>query len=83
MNNMHELWMHKILDWQKAITGWIVGPGLGRDRHMEQFFPLLLRGFPKNSLLVLDADAIYYLCKNPDLFHLLKDYRSILTPNHT
>lgn len=83
LEEMHEHWLESIQAWRNAITGWVIGPGLGRDRHMESFFPKLIREINHNTLLILDADAIYYLSQNPDLYEELeKKGRVILTPNH-
>ena len=42
----------------------MIGPGLGRDKYMHDFFPLLVRNLPANSTVVFDADGIYYLCQH-------------------
>lgn len=83
LQHMHNQWLDSINSWKNAITGWVVGPGLGRDKHMDTFFPKLVRNFHKDSLIVFDADGIFYLCQYPHLFEELgKNHRVILTPNH-
>ena len=64
---LHE-WSSKIKTWERAINGWVVGPGLGRDLYMQKFFPQLVKGLPDGCLVVFDADGIYYLCQHPELF---------------
>lgn len=82
LHKMHNQWLESINDWKNAISGWVIGPGLGRDKHMDTFFPKLVRNFNHDSLIVFDADGIYYLCQNPDLFEDLgRHYKVILTPN--
>ena len=49
------------------ISSWVVGPGLGRDEYMNTFFPLLVKSFPSNTIVVFDADALYFLCQHPNL----------------
>ena len=48
---------------------------------MHTFFPSLIKRLPENSLVVFDADAIYYLSQHPELFKVLSKHRAILTPN--
>lgn len=64
------------------INSWVIGPGLGRDRHMLLFFPKLIKAFPKDTLVTLDADGLFMLCQYPDLIETLKELRCIVTPNH-
>jgi NAD(P)H-hydrate repair Nnr-like enzyme with NAD(P)H-hydrate dehydratase domain len=79
---MLDTWMGKIKTWEKAIFSWVIGPGLGRDIYMDVFFPLLIDSLPEGSIVVIDADGIYYLCKHPELFEKLKRFKTIITPNH-
>jgi NAD(P)H-hydrate repair Nnr-like enzyme with NAD(P)H-hydrate dehydratase domain len=58
-------WAFKLKSWEKAVHAWIIGPGLGRDRYMQDFFPQLIKGLPDNCLALFDADGIYYLCLHP------------------
>ena len=76
-----EEWLNKIKSWEKAINAWVIGPGLGRDPYMQEFFPLLVKSIAKNKVVVFDADGIYYLSQHPELFASIKDYKAILTPN--
>ena len=62
---MLDEWVGKIKGWEKAIHSWIIGPGLGRDRYMQEFFPRLVRSLPDDCLVIFDADGIYYLCHHP------------------
>ena len=78
---MHDEWFAKIDAWEKAINAWVIGPGLGRDIYMHTFFPSLIKRLPENTLVVFDADAIYYLSQHPELFRVLRKHRAILTPN--
>ncbi len=78
---MHVDWVHKIKTWEKAVNSWIIGPGLGRDKYMLDFFPTLVRNIREGSIVVFDADGIYYLCQHPELFPELKKFKTILTPN--
>jgi len=81
VSSMHQEWIEKIKTWDKAIHAWIIGPGLGRDTYMHDFFPILIRNMQDNCLAIFDADGIYYLCQHPELFEELKRFRTILTPN--
>ena len=74
-------WLDKIKSWEKAIHAWVIGPGLGRDPYMQEFFPHLVRSIAKHKIVIFDADGIYYLSQCPELFDSIKDYRAILTPN--
>lgn len=78
---IHQEWIEKILAWKAAINSWIIGPGLGRDRYMNEFFPILIKNLPEGSLTVFDADGIYFLSKHPELLSELKRFKTILTPN--
>jgi ATP-dependent NAD(P)H-hydrate dehydratase len=82
VEQMTEEWATKLKGWEKAIHSWIIGPGLGRDPYMQEFLPLLIKNLPDNSLVVFDADGIYYLCHKPYLFDELARFRTILTPNY-
>jgi hypothetical protein len=33
--------------WSKAINIWIIGPGLGRDSNIADFFPTLVKNLPE------------------------------------
>jgi hypothetical protein len=35
---------------------------------MQEFLPLMIRNLPDSSVVVFDADGIYYLCHKPELF---------------
>ena len=74
--------MNKIITWEKAIDVWVIGPGLGRDHYMQEFFPLFVRSIGKEKKVIFDADGIYYLSQTPELFDAIKGHRAILTPNH-
>lgn len=75
-------WANKLKGWEKAINSWIIGPGLGRDRYMQEFLPLLIKNLPNDSIVIFDADGIYYLCHYPHLFDELSRFKTILTPNY-
>lgn len=81
LKEVHEEWLSRILAWRSAINAWVIGPGLGRDRYMKEFFPILIRNLPEGSLTILDADAIYFLSHHPELLPELKRLRTVLTPN--
>jgi NAD(P)H-hydrate repair Nnr-like enzyme with NAD(P)H-hydrate dehydratase domain len=51
--------------WSNAINIWIVGPGLGRDPNIAQFFPTLVKNLPSQDVIVFNADGIYHLCQHP------------------
>ena len=68
--------------WRKAINTWVIGPGLGRDKYMNEFFPRLVESLPDHCIAIFDADGIHYLCQHPHLFPKLGRFRTILTPNH-
>lgn len=44
---------------------WVIGPGLGRDPYMHEFFPLLINNIAKDKIIIFDADGIYYLAQHP------------------
>jgi NAD(P)H-hydrate repair Nnr-like enzyme with NAD(P)H-hydrate dehydratase domain len=44
---------------------WVIGPGLGRDPYMHEFFPLLIKNIAKDKIIIFDADGIYYLAQHP------------------
>ena len=48
---------------------------------MHTFFPTLVKKLPENSLVIFDADAIYYLSQYPELYNTLRKHEAILTPN--
>jgi NAD(P)H-hydrate repair Nnr-like enzyme with NAD(P)H-hydrate dehydratase domain len=78
---MVDEWLEKIMKWEKAIYSWVIGPGLGRDKYMNEFFPKLVKKLPSHSVVVFDADGIYYLCQHPELFEELSRLKAIITPN--
>ena len=41
----------------------------------------MVKKLPENSLVIFDADGIYYLSQYPELYHVLRKHRAILTPN--
>lgn len=79
---MLQEWTDKLKVWQRAVDSWIIGPGLGRDRYMQEFFPYLVKNLPDDCLAIFDADGIYYLCMQPELFKEFNRFKAILTPNH-
>jgi ATP-dependent NAD(P)H-hydrate dehydratase len=58
----------------------VIGPGLGRDEHMQKCGKISLEVAKANSLwLVVDADGLWLLQNEP---HLIRGYtKAILTPN--
>jgi NAD(P)H-hydrate repair Nnr-like enzyme with NAD(P)H-hydrate dehydratase domain len=48
---------------------------------MYHFFPKLIRRIPEKSVVVIDADGIYYLCQHAYLFKELSRFKAIITPN--
>ncbi|KAL0060883.1 hypothetical protein AAF712_012347 [Marasmius tenuissimus] len=58
----------------------IIGPGLGREPYMQRFASVALSiAKDQNMFLVLDADGLFLLNKDPSL---LKGYaRAVVTPN--
>jgi len=59
---MLDAWAKKLKDWRKAIHCWVIGPGLGRDKYMQEFFPKMVKVLPDDCMVTFDADGIYYLC---------------------
>lgn len=82
MRDMVVDWANKLKSWEKAIHSWIIGPGLGRDKYMQEFLPLLIKNIPNDAVVIFDADGIYYLCHYPHLFNELSRFKAILTPNY-
>lgn len=60
--------MRGIISWSRAINCWVVGPGLGRDTYIADFFPKLVKNLPSNQTVVFNADAIYHLNNHPYLY---------------
>lgn len=58
----------------------VVGPGLGRETHMQAFARLAIQMARENGLyLVLDADALLVVQEDPEI---IRGYRkAIITPN--
>lgn len=58
----------------------VVGPGMGRDKLMIETVSLVIEAAKKRNLhIVIDADGLYLVQKNPDI---IKGYkRAVLTPN--
>ncbi|XP_015785742.1 ATP-dependent (S)-NAD(P)H-hydrate dehydratase isoform X1 [Tetranychus urticae] len=58
----------------------IIGPGLGRDEALTQtVFSLITKAREFDLPLLLDADSLHFICKQPDV---IKNYKkAILTPN--
>ncbi|PVF93933.1 Ribokinase-like protein [Serendipita vermifera] len=58
----------------------VVGPGLGREQHMQAFARLAIQQARERGLyLVLDADAILLVQEDPDI---VRGYtRAVITPN--
>ena len=77
-----ERWLAAIAKHFPRIHSWVIGPGLGRDSYMHEFFPKLIEAFPESTTIVFDADALYFLCQHPQLFKKLSSLKAILTPNH-
>ena len=50
-------WLNKIKSWEKAINAWVIGPGLGRDPYIHEFFPLLVKSIAKNKVVVFDPST--------------------------
>jgi ATP-dependent NAD(P)H-hydrate dehydratase len=58
----------------------VIGPGLGRDEHMQKCGRISLEVAKKNGLwLVVDADGLWLLQNEPELIRGYK--KAILTPN--
>lgn len=58
----------------------VIGPGLGRDPLMQETVAEVIRAARRANLsLVLDADALFAIQKDPDLIQGYKD--CVLTPN--
>ena len=72
-----EVDLKKIKEESKRAAAYFVGPGLGRTPQVEKLLTQLLPSLRLPT--VLDADALYFLAKNPSL-KLPKN--SILTPHH-
>ena len=58
----------------------VVGPGLGREDYMQEYARIAVSLAREQKMyLVLDADALFLVGKDPDI---IKDYdRAVLTPN--
>ena len=82
VERMQEGWVEKIRAFFGRISAWVIGPGLGRDVYVDGFFVKLVREFPENTLVVLDADGLYFTCQHPELLSKLATLRTVVTPNH-
>jgi NAD(P)H-hydrate epimerase len=69
--------LKRIQEESKRAAAFLVGPGLGRTPAVEKMLRTLLASI--RLPVVLDADALYFLAKNPS-WKLPK--QSILTPHH-
>lgn len=58
----------------------VVGPGLGRETHMQAFARLAIQQAREKGLyLVLDADALLLVQEDPDI---IRGYtKTVITPN--
>lgn len=58
----------------------VIGPGLGRESYMQEYARLVI-DLAKNQdmYLVLDADALWMIQKDPGIIHGYK--KAVLTPN--
>lgn len=58
----------------------VIGPGLGRETHMQAFARLAIQQARERELyLVLDADALLLVQEDPDI---IRGYtRTVITPN--
>lgn len=59
----------------------MIGPGLGKDPYMYEFFPHLVKSIGRDKVVIFDADGIYYLSQYPELAEHLKNCKTIITPN--
>ncbi|KAI5808140.1 Ribokinase-like protein [Peziza echinospora] len=58
----------------------VIGPGLGRDPHLQHTAGILIQEARKRGLgLVLDADSLFLVQNNPEIIRGYKN--AILTPN--
>ncbi|KAK0728948.1 Ribokinase-like protein [Apiosordaria backusii] len=58
----------------------VIGPGLGRDPLMQETVALVIKAAREQNMpMVLDADALLLICKDPDLVRGYK--QAVLTPN--
>lgn len=39
-------WLKEIKRWYKDIYSWVIGPGLGHDKYINKFFPMLVKNLP-------------------------------------
>ena len=73
-----------VIKWLPSMHALVVGPGLGRDPNLETYlielFTEILIEF-KNLPVILDADALYWLCNSDRFSDLVKSTNIILTPN--
>lgn len=67
----------RIQEESKRAKALLLGPGLGRKKRIEKILQQILKKIPLP--MVIDADALYFLAKNP-LWKLPPG--SILTPHH-
>ncbi|KAK0551252.1 hypothetical protein OC845_002261 [Tilletia horrida] len=89
-----DLIVHRILDQDKQLDqiredmrsifsrlhSVVVGPGLGRDQHMQDCGRIAIELARENNLyVVVDADGLWLLQNDPDIIRGYK--RAVLTPN--
>lgn len=59
----------------------VVGPGMGTQRNVELAWKEFLEKIRPYQWVVLDADGINLLAKNPEMLSRLPPYRTVLTPH--
>ena len=69
----------KAIDWADAV---VCGPGIGTDDEAYKKVEAVLRDFPSEKKLVLDADAINLVAKNSELRALTEKVNEIVYTPH-
>jgi len=71
--------IYEKIDWCSAF---LIGPGLGReDQTLSIMKSSIEYALKKDKPMVIDADALFYLSKHPELFDKLRE-NVVLTPHH-
>ena len=82
-DDRHEAWRAEdaqtLADTLPTYASLVFGPGLGRDKGAVAFTDALLR-LPDRPAMVLDADALFALARNPESLSLLRPC-DVLTPH--
>lgn len=65
---------------QNSVTA--IGPGFGTDLKSQEIFINILKNYPDNKPLIIDADGINLLAMNSEIHNLIKRLNNIILTPH-